>query len=166
MSGQITTWRERQLAVAHWLLSAAPDAERAVLEWTERPLLALPCGGLFAAVRLSADVVELCANSTDQEAIDVYLEGALVGGPVICDRAARWYYVLVPVSATRYWQDVDARCLGRGSTLCVPRPGLTRADETYRVFWSVPMDSPGCLGSPGAVSQLLFQYRYLTVRHG
>ncbi|MFJ4879972.1 hypothetical protein ACIP93_32860 [Streptomyces sp. NPDC088745] len=165
MSAQVTTGRERRLAAAHWLLAASPDAEREVLRWKRWPVLALPCGGLFAAVRLSADIVELCANSTDQEVIDVYLEGALVGGPVICDRAARWYYVLVPVSASRYWQDRDAPCLGKGSILGVPRPGLTRADET-RVFWSVPMDSPGCLVSPGAVSQLLFHYRYLAVFHG
>ncbi len=161
----ITSGAERRLAVEHWLLAAAPDRTRTRTEWEERPFAMLPCGGLFAAVRIPALVVQAAAGSADEEQVDAYLGDALMRGPVICDRYAGRYYALVPVSASRRWDVPGTVCLGVGSELGVPRPGLVAADCT-RVYWSVPMDSAGELCSPSAVSQAVMTGRYRSVSHG
>jgi hypothetical protein len=145
--------RERQLAVKHWLLSAAQDAHRVQQEWDERHMAMLSCGTLFAAVRIPAAIVQAAGQSTDLDALDRYLAEALLDGPVICDQYAGWYYALVPASTAGRWDVPDSTCLGVGSTLGVPRPGMRREDRA-RVYWSVPMDSAGMLCSPHAVSML------------
>ncbi|MER6617350.1 hypothetical protein [Streptomyces xantholiticus] len=156
---RVTTGAERQLAVEHWLLSTSPDAQQVRAQWRESPIALLSCGAVFAAVRIPALVVRAAAHSTDRDVIDGYLAEAALDGPVICDRYAGWYYALVPVGTARRWDVPDTVCLGLGSTLGVPRPGLSGADDV-RVYWSVPMDSAGALCSAHAVSQLVMTGRY------
>ncbi|MBO0918090.1 hypothetical protein [Streptomyces laculatispora] len=161
----LTTGAERQLAVERWLLSTVPDRRRVREEWRERPFAMLPCGSLFAAVRIPSSVVRAAAGGEGQDP-DQFLADALMGGPVICDRYAALYYALVPASAVRLWAVPDTVCLGRGAEVGVPRPGVSAAD-TARVYWSVPMDSAGELCSPAAVSQTVMVGRYaLAVAHG
>ncbi|MCX4986915.1 hypothetical protein [Streptomyces sp. NBC_00572] len=162
---QITTGEERRLAVEHWLSSASSDPGQTRRDWVEHPVAMLSCGSLFAAVRIPAAVVQAAAQSTDEAVIDAYLVGVVVGGPVIFDRYALWYYALVPAGTARRWDAPDTVCLGVGSSLGVPRPGLCRADNE-RVYWAVPMDSAAFLCSPNAVSQLVMLGRYRQVGRG
>ncbi|MFB7552966.1 hypothetical protein [Streptomyces sp. NPDC056154] len=106
------------------------DRKRVRAEWDERPFALLPCGALFAAVRIPSTVVQAAAGSDDQEDVDHYLAEALMEGPVICDRYAARYYALVPASTARRWDVPDTVCLGKGSELGVPRPGVTAGDGT------------------------------------
>jgi hypothetical protein len=159
---RVTTEGERQLAAGHWLLAAGPDAHQVREQWREHPIAMLACGGLFAAVRIPAAIVQAAGQSTDLDALDRYLADALLDGPVICDQHACWYYALVPASTARRWDVPDTTCLGVGSTLGVPRPGMRREDRA-RVYWSVPMDSAGMLCSPHAVSQLVMFGRHRAV---
>ncbi|MFE4336089.1 hypothetical protein ACFRQM_44055 [Streptomyces sp. NPDC056831] len=161
----LTTGVERSLAVEHWLLSTVPDRKRVRAEWRERLFALLPCGALFAAVRIPSSVLQAAAGSDDQDAVDQYLAEALMEGPVICDRYAARYYALVPAGTARRWDVPGTVCLGVGSELGVPRPGVAAADGT-RVYWSVPMDSAGVLCSPAAVSQAVMVGRYRSATHG
>ncbi|MFJ5726322.1 hypothetical protein [Streptomyces sp. NPDC093149] len=147
----LTTGAERRLAAEHWLLSTVQDRKRVRAEWDERPFALLPCGTLCAAVRIPSTVVQAAAGSDDQEDI--------------CDRYAARYYALVPASAARRWDVPGTVCLGKGSELGVPRPGVTAGDGT-RMYWSVPMDSAGVLCPPYAVSQAVMVGRYRSVAHG
>lgn len=119
----------------------------------------LPCGSLFAAVRIPSDVIQAAAGSEDQDLVDQFLAEALMGGPVICDRYAALHYALVPASTAQRWDVPETICLGKGAELGVPRPGVAAADKT-RVYWSVPMGSAGELCSPAAVSQAVMVGRY------
>lgn len=161
----VTTAAQRQLAVEHWLLAAAPDRAVARTEWDDWHVALLSCGTIFSAVRTPASVVQAAARSTDPVVIDAYLVAALLEGPVICDRYADWYYVLVPASTAARWDVSSTVCLGRQSSLGVPRPGCTGADGV-RVYWSVPMDSPAMLCSPQAVAQLVAAGRWSLARPG
>lgn len=158
----LTTGAERHLAVEHWLLSTVADRKRVREEWDERPFAMLPCGSLFAAVRIPSVVVQAAAGSKDQEVVDQFLAKALMDGPVICDRYAALHYALVPASTARQWDVPDTICLGKRAELGVPRPGVSAADKT-RVYWSVPMGSAGELCSPAAVSQVVMVGRYRSV---
>ncbi|MEU0664143.1 hypothetical protein [Streptomyces lavendulocolor] len=166
MVQHLTTGEERRLAVQHWLSSASPDPAQTLRQWVESSVAVLSCGTLFAAVRIPAAVVHAAAQSTDEAVSDAYLAGALVNGPVIHDRSARWYYALVPAgTARRRWDVPDTVCLGVGSSLGVPRPGLCGADGE-RVYWAVPMESAACLCVPYAVSQFVMLGRYRQVGRG
>lgn len=162
MRADVATGAERDLG-GHWLLSAAPDRGAARQEWYERSVALLPCGELFSAVRIPAALVHAAACTTDEAVIDVYLAGALLDGPVICDRYAGWYYALVPASTALRWDVPDLLCLGRESSLGVPRPGLTGAGRE-RLYWSVPTDPAGRLCLPDAVTQLVMVGRYMVVQ--
>ncbi|MET9424660.1 hypothetical protein ABZY06_28670 [Streptomyces sp. NPDC006540] len=155
----MTTGAERKLFVGRWLVAAIPDAHQVREQWREHPVAMVACGGLFAAVRIPAVIVEAAGQSTDLDALDRYLAQAQLDGPVICDQYAGWYYALVPASTSRRWDVPDTTCLGVGSALGVPRPGMRREDRA-RVYWSVPMDSAGMLCSPHAVSQLVMFGRH------
>jgi hypothetical protein len=161
-AARVTTGAERQLSVGHWLVAAIPDAHQVREQWREHPVAMVACGGLFAAVRIPAAIVQAAGQSTDLDALDRYLAEALLDGPVICDQYAGWYYALVPASTARRWNVPDTTCLGVGSTLGVSRPGMHREDRA-RVYWSVPMDSAGRLCSPHAVSQLAMTGRHRAV---
>lgn len=160
----VTMARERQLAVEHWLMAAAEDRVKARSEWGESNVALLSCGTLFSAVRIPAALVEAAAKSSDRAAIDTYLASALLNGPVICDRYASWYYALTPASTAQRWDLSGIVCLGRKSSLGVPRPGITGASGE-RLYWSVPMDSAAALCSPYAVAQLVVHGRYEAVTH-
>jgi len=74
----LITGAARRLAAEHWLLSAAPDRKLARAAWEERRYALLPCGVLFAAVRIPSDVVQAAAGSDDQEDVDRFLAEALI----------------------------------------------------------------------------------------
>ncbi|WP_424861294.1 hypothetical protein [Streptomyces sp. MMS24-I29] len=150
--------KDRDLAVAHWLLTAAPDMREARDQWVTKGIALLRCGAVFTAVRVQADIVQAAAGTEDPERIDAYLEEALLGGPVFIDTSSQRYYVLVPASTSRLpqWASAvsGAECLGPGCFLGVPNPQRTGPDLS-RSYWCVPMDGPGALCSPDAVSQLV-----------
>ncbi|MFF4179746.1 hypothetical protein [Streptomyces sp. NPDC001750] len=147
--------RDRELAVSHWLLSAAPDLGEARAQWAKTGIALLRCGGVFTAVRIEADIVQAAAGTEDPERIGVYLKRCLQGGPVFIDTSSRRYYVLVPASTQWVGRVVPGvECLGPGCFLGVPHPQRTEPDLS-RSYWCVPMDGPGALCSPDAVSQLV-----------
>ncbi|MFE7330767.1 hypothetical protein ACFU8W_38670 [Streptomyces sp. NPDC057565] len=155
--------QERELAVGHWLLTAAPDMNEARDQWATRGIALLRCGGTFAAIRIPAGIVQAAAGTEDPKRIGVYLDEA-VHGPVFIDMSSQRYYALVPASTSRLpqWADrqvPEAECLGSGCFLGVPRPQRTEP-EMFRSYWCVPMDGPGALCSPDAVSQLVTYGRY------
>lgn len=162
MSGswQITTRSERELAVAHWLLSAATLRAFAVDEWKTGGVTALQCGTLFAAVRIPAAVVHAAAGTEVLSEVDEYLRGAVHGGPVIYGANGQQYYALVPASIQRTWTVPGTAVVGRGDYLGVPSPDLVRYPGRAGSYWSVPMDSPAVLCTQGAVSQLALTGRY------
>ncbi len=156
--------RDRELAVATWLLTAAQDIKQARIQWQESGIALLRCGGPFGAVRISGELVRAAAGTGNTAKIDAFLAEALHGGPVFMDLYAQRYYVLVPVSAGQLpgWaarRDPEAEFLGQGCFLGVPRPENTQP-EGVRSYWCVPMDSPGNLASPHAVAQLLAVARF------
>ncbi|MEU8834324.1 hypothetical protein [Streptomyces sp900116325] len=160
----VHTRHERQLAVSHWLLAAAPDMKEARKEWAVGGIALLRCGGIFSAIRVPAEVVHAAAGTEELHQVNAYLSAELMGGPVFVDVASRRYYVLVPASAAH--QDVwksrvvpEAECLGSGCFLGVPTPSATAPSEA-RSYWCVPMDSPGELCVPQAVTQLVMTGRY------
>jgi hypothetical protein len=145
-------------AVAHWLLSAATDMREARDQWVSKGIALLRCGVVFTAVRIQADIVRAAAGTEDPEHIGVYLKEVLRGGPVFIDTSSQRYYVLVPASMSRLPQWAGsvpgAECLGPGCFLGVPNPQRTEPDLS-RSYWCVPMDGPGVLCSPDAVSLLV-----------
>ncbi|MEV1042338.1 hypothetical protein AB0J01_37850 [Streptomyces sp. NPDC050204] len=145
---------ERELAVGHWLLSAAPDMHEARDQWAKTGIALLRCGGVFTAVRIQADIVQAAAGTEKPELIGAFLAEALQGGPVFIDMSSRRYYVLVPAStpAGRWVPGVER--LGSGSFLGVPCPQRTEPEKS-RSYWCVPMDGPGALCSPDAVTLLV-----------
>ncbi|WP_405925764.1 hypothetical protein [Streptomyces sp. NBC_00035] len=158
---RITTRVERQLAVSHWLLSASREVEGARAEWAEIGLTVLRCGTLFGAVRVPAEIIHAAAGSHQDDAVNAYLARALHGGPVLVDTHQERYYALVPPGTMHHWNTPDTECLGRGSYLGVPRPDLDgHSGQVGRSYWSVPMDSPGELCTPGSVTQLVAHGRY------
>lgn len=165
MTVQITTGAERHAAVADWLSAAAEDPAEPLRAWRRGTVALLRCGALFSAVRIPAGLVHAAAGATNRYAVDAYLERAVLGGPVVCDRYGRHYYALVPASTAQVWKIPAARCLGRGSWLGVPRPGMPISQDAA-VYWSVPMDSPADLCVPGAVAQLVMTGRYREVAGG
>ncbi|MFE6494853.1 hypothetical protein [Streptomyces sp. NPDC057748] len=152
-----TTGAERRLAVERWFSSTVPDRSRVREEWEKHAIALLPCGALFAAVRIPSFLGQAAAGTDEQAAVDRYLAEALMG-PVICDRHAGQYYALVPASTARRWGVPGSVCLGVGQDLGAPRPGLL-FEEGARVYWSVPMGSAGELCSPGAVAQMVMAGR-------
>ncbi|MER6976233.1 hypothetical protein [Streptomyces carpinensis] len=144
--------RERHLAVAHWLLTAAGDAEVARKEWQGQGVALLACGGIFAAVRLPGDLVRTVARTEDQDEVNAFLARALERGPVTGDRYADHYHALVPATTAWRWKPRSRRgleCLGRDCYLGVPSPDPD--DPQGRSFWAVPMASPGALCDPRLV---------------
>ncbi|MEU6972091.1 hypothetical protein AB0A71_31100 [Kitasatospora aureofaciens] len=148
------TGAERTAAVRHWLLAALPDGERtaAAADWATRGVTVLPCGMLFSAARLPSDIVASAAGSADWATIDRYLAVSF-DGPVFCTGDRGLYVALLPPSAVRTWTVAGVALLGRGSTMMVPAPGLTR-DRTAGAYWAVPMESPGVLCLPDDVAHV------------
>lgn len=153
----VHTTAERQLAAAHWLLSAHPAPGQAREEWSSRGGMALlPLGTPFCAVRIPERLVHAAVGSKDPAVIDAVLAQALCGGPVICDPRGRRYYALVPASTAVKWRQPGAECLGRGTYLGVPRPdAVDRNAHAWASYWSVPMPSAAEVCTPDAVAQLV-----------
>ncbi|MEV6614278.1 hypothetical protein AB0N31_10720 [Streptomyces sp. NPDC051051] len=158
---------DRRLATEHWLLSTLPkDArERARKEWGEHRIAMLPLGTLFSAVRLPAHLVYAVAGGTrPSREVDAFLDEALDGGPVICDPHGRRYYLIVPASMPRTWneavddwrrRDHEVDFLGRESYLGVPRLDVTDPDPAIASYWAVPMSSAATLCAPLTVARLI-----------
>lgn len=153
--------RDREFAVGTWLLEAAPNPQTARAQWERSNGIALlRCGGIFAAIRIAADLVRAAAGTENTVEVDAFLAAALHGAPVFMDQFAQWYYVLVPVSTghRKEWRTSrlapQAEFLGSNCYLGVPRPDAT-GPQGVRSYWCVPMDGPGTLAVPDAVSQLV-----------
>ncbi|MGY1454175.1 hypothetical protein [Streptomyces sp. SS8] len=163
------TGTEHSRAVEQWLLSALDEDRqgKARAQWAETGVALLPCGRLFAAVRLPAGLVHAAARSAEPETVTAYLRRALCDGPVFVD-TCRWrYYALVPVSVAHRWLDRDAECLSTDSYLGVPRPDLTLTGPgPGRASWVVPMGSPGELCTGAAVAQLVSVGRHRQMLEG
>ncbi len=159
--------RSRAFAAGAWLLVAAQDSKQAKAAW-EKPngIALLRCGGIFGAVRLSTALVHAAAGTENTRAVDAFLAEALHGAPVFMDQYAQWYYVLVPASTgmRSEWRSPrlppGAEFLGRDCFLGAPRPDVVSPTEGVRSYWCVPMEGPGMLGVPDAVSQLVAVGRF------
>jgi hypothetical protein len=152
-TGVVTT-RERQLAVSHWLLTAAPDIGRARWEWEEHGIALLACGGVFAAVRLDGDLVRAAARAAGQEDVDAFLVEA-VDGPLFRDCRGDRFYALVPSSAARRWNGREfpgTDALGRDTFVGVPDVSATEPVTALSCYWVVLMDSPGVLCDPARLA--------------
>ncbi|MGK5499656.1 hypothetical protein ACSNOF_17170, partial [Streptomyces sp. URMC 125] len=80
----LVTRRQKQRAVEHWLLSTTADPQAARSQWRESGLALLPCGSIFAAVRMPGDVVRAAAGTSRTGEVDAFLREAL-DGPVFVD---------------------------------------------------------------------------------
>lgn len=151
---------ERELAVTHWLLSAAEDRERARDGWAAKEGIALlKCGGILAAIRLPARLVWCAAESEELETADAYLCQAL-DGPVFMDLHALHYYTLVPGLALERFSVKGlpgVACIGQDHYLGVPDIRLTT--PRGHSYWCVPMDSPGVLCPVAAVEAMVCKGR-------
>lgn len=166
--GQIVTQAERDLAVTHWLLAAAPDRTHARDEWTNLGTTLLPCGGILAALGLPTDLVHAAVGTSNPTDIPEYLVAAFHGGPVIVDGNGG-YYALVRPGFGRHPRALPpgVAYFGRGFRLEMPRPGLTDpARHGHRPYWAVPMDGPGDLCQADAVIQLAIVGRYRRLKEG
>ncbi|GAA0907653.1 hypothetical protein [Streptomyces thermoalcalitolerans] len=156
VEGVVVPGWERQLAVAHWLLSAARDRDVARREWLMQAAALLACGGIFAAVRMPGDLVRVAAQTSAEAEVNGFLRRALDGGPVIHGRYSDQYYALVPGSTA--WRRPPRafpglECLGRDCFLGVP--AVDRTEPKGRAYWAVPMGSPGELCDPRLVWALV-----------
>ena len=160
----MTTTEYRELAAAHWLLSAHPEPNQALQEWlSDGGLVLLPLGTLFSAVRIPGHLVHAAAGSEDPTVVDEFLAEALFEGPVICDPRGSRYYALVPAGTTVTWRDPRAECLGHGTYLGVPRLDAVHPNHrAWSPYWSVPMPSAAELCGPYAVAQLVAVGGHLT----
>ncbi|MFE6103619.1 hypothetical protein ACFVQ4_27150 [Streptomyces laurentii] len=152
----VVTREERRRAVAHWLLSAAPDQVAARVEWETYGVAVLACGGVLSAIRVPAGLVFAAAGTEDIAEADVFLSDWLDGGAVVMDITSRLYYFLVPVSTRCWWEPKEfpgVECLGRGAYLGVPV--VSHTVPQGRAYWAVAMDSPGDLCFPDEVGALL-----------
>ncbi|MBT2395348.1 hypothetical protein [Streptomyces sp. ISL-100] len=154
----VHTRQAQELAVGHWLLTATNDRRTARVERETSGIALLRCGSIFSAIRIPAAVVRAAAGTDDTEAVDAYLCEALQDGPVFADAYSRRYYALVPASTALRWDVPNTECLGVNCFVGVPSPKLT--DPAYPSYWSVPMNGPGALCTPGAVSQLVLYGRF------
>lgn len=156
--------RNRRIAAAHWLLSAAADREGARTNWRDGDVAMLNLGTLFSAIRIPA--APLLALTMEHTAPSSHVDEVLaevLEGPVICDPRHQRYYALVPASMPATWTEAAAdwkalgiEMLGRDSVLGVPDLARTEAAEhALASYWSVPMDSAGELCSPLAVARLI-----------
>lgn len=91
----VTTLRERELAVSHWLLSAADDPATARGQWKDQDVALLACGGVLSAVRVPAHLVWAAVGTENLSEVDEALRKRLDGGAVFMDLHASMYYFLV-----------------------------------------------------------------------
>lgn len=159
----VHTRRERELAAAQWLSSAAADTGRARHEWAAHGVALLQCGSLFAAVRIPAGIVHAAVGTDAPEAVASSLAVALGGGPVFLDSQSRHFYVLAPASLAHGWNLPDTECLGAGVFLGVPATDRTEPDPSGS-YWVVPMDGPGTLCEAGDVQCLVAIGQFLAAK--
>lgn len=155
-SADLLARRMRELAVSHWLLTAADDREQARKQWADQGIALLACGGILSAVRIPAGLVWAAAGTENLEETDGFLRRFFDGGAVFMDLHARLYYVLVPGLTAWKWSDRDfpgVECLGTGHFLGVPSPWIR--ERRGRAYWCVPMDSPGELAYVDEVKDLI-----------
>lgn len=162
--------QDREQSARTWLLLSAPSVDIARREWDLARIALLRCGALFAAVRMSVDLVHAAAGTSDGEKVNEYLADVLAG-PIFLDQHSARYYALVPASTAnrQEWHDrrhaPHAECLGRDSYVGVPRPDLDGPDQHFS-HWCVPMSGPGDLCGADAVSQLASYGRHVLAMAG
>lgn len=156
LAGVIASTRsERQLAVEHWLMSAASSIEQARAEWETYGVALLRCGTVFTAVRVPAAYVHAAARTEERGEVAVFLAKILDEGPVFFDRRGRQYYVLTPASTAAGWSHGDAECFGRDTYLGIPACRRIEPDPSGDAYWVVPMDSPSVLCARQEVEALV-----------
>ncbi|MEU1076550.1 MULTISPECIES: DUF6415 family natural product biosynthesis protein [unclassified Streptomyces] len=144
---------DQQTAISQWLASAHTTPSAAWLEWAQGGAAMLPCGGIFDAVRISAEIVHAAMQSGHPEVVGPHLE-RMLDGPVIHDAYARSvsYYALVPPGTCTQHDTRDVQHLARGTYLGVPdlprtaRPGI---------YWLLPPRGVGDLCTPEGVGRLI-----------
>ncbi|WP_329338619.1 hypothetical protein OG866_27195 [Streptomyces sp. NBC_00663] len=156
---------DRQQATEQWLLSTHPTPDVPRQEWTDHGVALLPLGTLFSAVRIPAHLVLALTGGEEMPSprLDVFLDEALGGGPVICDPQGRRFYALVPASMPAKWHRalqvlsaMGVDLLGRNSYLGVPKVDAVELNPVaWKSYWSVPMPSMAMLCEPYAVVQLI-----------
>jgi hypothetical protein len=157
--------KERQLAVSHWLLTAADDREMARSQWAEQGIALLCCGGVLSAMRIPARLVWAAAGTEDLKEVDDFLGRFFSGGAVFMDLHSQLYYALVGGNTRWPWKERDflgVERLGRDAFLGVPAVHLT--EPRGRAYWCIPMESPGALTYMDQVAALC--YRGRTAAHG
>ena len=129
----ITTSSERQLAVTHWLLSAAEDRTRAGDEWERDGIALLRCGGVLSAIAVADHIVNAAAGTRDRAEVGEFLSQALLGGPVFADPTSQRYFVLVAPSVGRRPEfqrpHENVQFHGRNHLLGVPAGRLKAANR-------------------------------------
>ncbi|MGW4983123.1 hypothetical protein [Streptomyces mirabilis] len=155
----LTTGAERDLAITHWLLGAAPDLRQSRWEWAQDSQTFLRCGALFTAVRIPGVMVRAAAGTQDLGVVDRVLVEALGGGPVIATYGLSLYYALVPSTTARRWQELSAECLANRTLLAVPPVGRNTYDGD--AYWAAPMEGPAELCVPETVKRFV---RYALLR--
>ncbi|MFJ4787547.1 hypothetical protein [Streptomyces sp. NPDC088794] len=153
------------VAVAEWLLFAAPDTSQALQDWRLTGTTVLPCGDSFSAVRIPAAVVQAAANRREPAAIAERLVDALLGGPVVVSTDGTSYFALTPSAGPVRQLPAGIEYLGQSALLMVPRPDLTDPRlHGHASYWAVPMLEPGNLCQLDAALQLaaVGRHRHLT----
>ncbi|MEU3980335.1 hypothetical protein AB0F77_09520 [Streptomyces sp. NPDC026672] len=153
---------ERIRVVERWLLTAADDSGRARAEWPKSGRALLRVGTLFNVVRIDARLVQAFARSTSLAELDACLAWELRDGPVLFERHAGHYYVLLGLSerSRPEWESRsdDVEFMGRDHRLGVPPPSATDPDSGPS-YWSVPIWTPGALTKPYLAGELIARAR-------
>nr|WSX75807.1 hypothetical protein OH826_19300 [Streptomyces sp. NBC_00899] len=152
MRGIVT--REREAAAAHWLSAACSNPAAVRAEWRKQGVALLPCGILFAVVRISDRLVKAAADAAGVREVAAFLNEALAG-PVFIAPQIQNYYALVGARAARHRSTPGAECLGPGTQLGVPSTSRIDASDDLSAYWVVPMDGPGTLCDARDVARLV-----------
>ncbi|TXR99729.1 hypothetical protein EAO73_27615 [Streptomyces sp. col6] len=167
-SGVVHLRRERELASAHWLLSAAPDIGRSRAEWQDRGSTWLRPGFLFGAVAVRAALVHAALGLDDPVACRLPLAEHLAG-PVFYSpegfAGAGAYTVMVSASTAMAWRSIGSEPHDRRALLLVPGPDLIEPQEN-RPWWVVPFDGPGLLCRARPLTALISAGRRAAGRRG
>lgn len=140
--------------ISEWLALAHPLPQQARAEWSNHGVTLLPLGKLFAAVRISGDLVHAAVGCEGPGQVADALTERL-RGPIIHDHrtVGPTYYALIQWHAGLVWDYGElAPCLQGETYLGVPRLDRREPPGTY---WVVPPRYEGDLCRPQAVRELI-----------
>lgn len=150
--------------ISEWLVLAHPVPQQARAEWSNHGVAMLPLGKLFAAVRISGDLVHAAVGSENPCQVAASLSEQL-HGPVIHDHRSvgPTYYALIQWHAGLAWDyDETAPCLRGDTYLGIPRVDRREPPGTY---WVVLLRYDGDLCRPQAVRELIDTGRRQLAQH-